>query len=52
MAALPRNDPAAAGFDAAKLAEACAWAGRHDSGVPESLDAYLAASAFKDGAWG
>ena len=26
MAALPRNDPAADGFDAAKLAEACAWA--------------------------
>ena len=52
MAALPRRDPASAGFDAARLAEACAWAGRHDSGVPESLDAYLAASAFKDGAWG
>lgn len=52
MTPLPRNNPATAGFDAAKLAEACAWAGRHDSGVPESLDAYLAASAFKDGEWG
>ena len=52
MAALPRNDAAAAGFDATRLAAACAWAGSHDSGVPQSLDAYLAASAFKDRDWG
>jgi CubicO group peptidase (beta-lactamase class C family) len=52
MAPLPERDAAAAGFDAARLQEACAWAERHDSGVPESLDAYLAASAFQDRDWG
>ncbi|MBT5433472.1 MAG: serine hydrolase [Rhodospirillaceae bacterium] len=40
------------GFDAVKLADAIAFAERHDSGIPLSLADHLGTRAFEDGQWG
>lgn len=52
MGELPTKDAASAGFDAAKLEEACAWAARHDSGVATSLAEHLKGKDFQDREWG